>query len=160
MIIISPLGVFHGLLYLIFGIYQFKNTKIEIFILAIAVISISINSYINNFLPSQFSIMLKVYVFSYLIYFFTIRADQKKLNKPQVIIPDIYISPDEKQLIQLLFSGKTRQEIYSIMGKSKTSINSYQNTLLVKLQAKTFEEALLKLGKSAKIEVNSSDDNN
>ena len=159
-VVISEIGVFDGALLLIFALYLFKSQKFEIIALSIITIAISLNAFFNSFLPSQLFIMIRVYAFFYLIYFFTIRFDQKKLDSPHVTIPDIYISPDEKQLIQLLFSGKTRQEIYSIMGKSKTSINSYQNTLLVKLQAKTFEEVLLKLGKSVKIEVNSSDDNN
>jgi len=154
-IVISEVGVFDGALLLIFAVYIFKNQKFEIIALSIVTIALSFNAFYNNLLPSQLFIMIRLYAFMYLIYFFTIRADQKKHDTPDITIPDIYISPDEKHLIELLFAGNTRQEIYSIMGKSKTSINSYQNNLLVKLQAKTFEEVLLKLGKSVKIKENS-----
>lgn len=156
LILISEIGVFDGALLLIFSVYIFKNQKFEIVALSIVTIALSFNAFYNNLLPSQLFIMIRLYAFLYLIYFFTIRSDQKKHDTPDVTIPDIYISPDEKHLIELLFAGNTRQEIYGIMGKSKTSINSYQNNLLVKLQAKTFEEVLLKLGKSVKIRENSS----
>ena len=159
-IITSNMGEFSGIVFIIFAVYLVKSIKFEIIILFLSVVSLMVSTYLDGQTTFQSFLMLSVYTYIYLIYFFTIRSDQKKLNKPSVTIPDIYISPDEKRLIQLLFSGKTRQEIYGIMGKSKTSINSYQNSLLVKLQAKTFEEALLKLGKSVKIEVNSPDDNN
>ena len=156
----SNIGDFSGIVFILFAVYIANNFKFEVILLSVSTFAIIFSTYFDNQTVFQSFLMLSVYSYIYLIYYFTIRSDQKKLNKPQVTIPDIYISPDEKQLIQLLFSGKTRQEIYSIMGKSKTSINSYQNSLLVKLQAKTFEEVLLKLGKSVKISVNSQDDNN
>ncbi len=157
MMITGTLGNFSGIVFLIFSIYLFKNIKYEIIALSIATLAISTNAYIHDLLPSQLFIMLRVYVFTYLIYFFTIRMDQKKLDNPVLHIPNPYLMPHERQLIEYLFEGKTRQEIYDIMNRSKSAINRYQNSIAGKFNAKTFEEALLKAGKSVKINAISND---
>lgn len=146
-------GEFSGALFIIYGLYLVRNKNIEISTLIIMLIAIPTSSLISQRTPFQTTIITIIYAYIYLIYFFTIRADQKKLNNPILTFPNIYLLPNEKELIRLLFLGHTRQEIYGIMNKSKNTITGYQNSIMGKCHVKTFEECLLKLGKSVKIDV-------
>ncbi|MCK5601411.1 hypothetical protein KAR91_06075 [Candidatus Pacearchaeota archaeon] len=147
----SNIGEFSGIVFIIFAVYIAKNLKFELILLFITAFSIVFSTYFDNQTTFQSFLMFSVYSYIYLIYFFTIRADQKKLDNPILSIPKVYLLPHEKQLIQLLFTGHTRQEIYVIMNKGKNAINRYQNSIRGKFHAKTFEECLLKVGKSVMI---------
>ena len=155
----NDIGNYSGAVFIVFSVYILKNQILNIILVSIVIISVVAKNMLFGFAITNAVNQLIIYGFVFLIYFFTIRADMRKLDNPILTFPNVYLLPNEKKLIRLLYLGHTRQEIYSIMNKSKNTVTGYQNAIMGKCHAKTFEECLLRLGKSVKIDVIGNVDN-
>ncbi len=153
-IITSNMGEFSGIVFIIFSAYLLKNIWFEIILLFLSVISLMVSTYFDGQTTFQSFLMLSVYTYIYLIYFFTIRADQKSLefgNASLTINKNIYLIPHEKQLLNLMAQGKNYKEIAEIFEKSQNTITTWKSALFVKFQAESNEQLMFKFGLYSKL---------
>lgn len=150
----NDIGNYSGAVFIVFSVYILNTQITNIILVTVVAICIVAKNVFFGFGITNTANLIIVYTFVFLIYFFTIRADQKRLesgNASLTINKDIYLVPHEKQLLNLMAQGKNYKEIAEIFEKSQNTITTWKSALFVKFQAESNEQLMFKFGLYSKL---------